>query len=83
LPSSIQMFKHSRLRWAGREAWTGKERNVYGIFVGKPNGKSLPTIDHRGRTQYPGGNGLRYTVPYIIHAIKLNEIFVIKRWNLH
>jgi hypothetical protein len=37
-PSIIRMIKSGRMRWAGHVARKG-ERNAYGIFVEKPEGK--------------------------------------------
>jgi hypothetical protein len=35
----IRQIKSRRMRWAGRVAYIGKERKVYRILVGKPDGK--------------------------------------------
>jgi hypothetical protein len=37
--SIIRMIKSRRMRWAGNVACMGEKRNVYRIFVGKPDGK--------------------------------------------
>jgi hypothetical protein len=39
LPDIIRQIKSRRMRWAGRVARMGKGRNVYGVLVGKPEGK--------------------------------------------
>jgi hypothetical protein len=38
-PSIIRIMKTSRMRWAGRVARMGEERNAYRLLVGKPEGK--------------------------------------------
>jgi hypothetical protein len=38
-PNIIREIKSRRMRWAGHVARMGKERNVYRILVGKPQGK--------------------------------------------
>jgi hypothetical protein len=38
-PNIIRMIKSRRMRWAGHVARMGERRNVYGILVGKPEGK--------------------------------------------
>jgi hypothetical protein len=38
-PSIIRIIKSRRMRWAGHVARMGKKRNVYGLLVGKPEGK--------------------------------------------
>jgi hypothetical protein len=35
----VRVIKSIRMRWAGYVAWMGKERSVYRILVGKPEGK--------------------------------------------
>jgi hypothetical protein len=37
-PSIIRMIKSRRMRWAGHVAGTGRQWNVYGLLVGKPEG---------------------------------------------
>jgi hypothetical protein len=37
--SIIRIIKSRRMRWAGHVARMGKKRNVYGLLVGKPEGK--------------------------------------------
>jgi hypothetical protein len=37
--SIIRIIKSRRMRWAGHVARMGEKRNVYRIFVGKPDGK--------------------------------------------
>jgi hypothetical protein len=38
-PDIIRQIKSRRMRWAGHVARMGKERNVYRILMGKPEGK--------------------------------------------
>jgi hypothetical protein len=38
-PSIIRIIKSKRMRWAGHVARMGEKRNVYSLFVGKPEGK--------------------------------------------
>jgi hypothetical protein len=38
-PSIIRIIKSRRMRWAGQVAIMGEKRNVYRLFVGKPEGK--------------------------------------------
>jgi len=38
-PNILRVIKSRRMRWAGPEARMGEERGVYGILVGKPEGK--------------------------------------------
>jgi hypothetical protein len=38
-PSIIRMTKSRRMRWEEHVARMGEKRNIYGIFVGKPEGK--------------------------------------------
>jgi hypothetical protein len=35
----VRMIKSRRMRWAGHVARMGEERGVYGVSVGKPEGK--------------------------------------------
>lgn len=35
----IQLIKSMRIKWAGRVALVGKNRNTYKIFMGKPDRK--------------------------------------------
>jgi hypothetical protein len=35
----VQVIKPRRMKWAGYVARTGEGRGVYGVFVGKPEGK--------------------------------------------
>jgi hypothetical protein len=37
----IREMKPSRMRWAGHVERMGQERKVYGVLVGKPEGKRL------------------------------------------
>jgi len=38
-PNIVRVIKLSRMRWAGHVARMGKERGVYRVLVGKPEGK--------------------------------------------
>jgi hypothetical protein len=38
-PSIIRIIKSKRMRWTGHVAQMGEKRNVYRLFVGKPEGK--------------------------------------------
>jgi hypothetical protein len=38
-PDIIRQIKSRRMRWAGHAARMGECRNVYGVLVGKPDGK--------------------------------------------
>jgi hypothetical protein len=38
-PDVIRQIKSRRMRWAGHVASMGEGRNVYRVFVGKPEGK--------------------------------------------
>jgi hypothetical protein len=38
-PHNIRQIKSRRIRWAGHVARKGEGRNVYGVLVGKPEGK--------------------------------------------
>jgi hypothetical protein len=38
-PDIIRQVKSRRIRWAGHVARMGKERKVYKVWVGKPEGK--------------------------------------------
>jgi hypothetical protein len=38
-PGIIRQIKSRRMRWAGHVARMGAGRNVYRVFVGKPEGK--------------------------------------------
>jgi hypothetical protein len=38
-PDIIRQIKSRRMRWVGHVARVGKERNVYRVLVGKPEGK--------------------------------------------
>jgi hypothetical protein len=39
LPNIVRVVKSRRLRWAGHVARMGKDRSVYRVLVGKPEGK--------------------------------------------
>jgi hypothetical protein len=38
-PNIVRVIKSRRMRWAGHVARMGKRRDVYGILVGRPEGK--------------------------------------------
>jgi hypothetical protein len=38
-PIIVRVIKSRRIRWAGHVACVGKRRGVYGVLVGKPEGK--------------------------------------------
>jgi hypothetical protein len=38
-PNIIRQIKSKRMRWARHVACMGEERNVYGVLMGKPEGK--------------------------------------------
>jgi hypothetical protein len=38
-PIIVRVIKSRRLRWVGHVAWMGEGRDVYRVFVGKPEGK--------------------------------------------
>jgi hypothetical protein len=38
-PSIIRVIKSRRMRWAGHVARMGEKRNMYRLFIGKPEGK--------------------------------------------
>jgi hypothetical protein len=38
-PCIIRIIKSRRMRWAGHVAQMGEKRNLYGLLVGKPEGK--------------------------------------------
>jgi hypothetical protein len=40
-PSIIRIMKSRRMRWAGHVARMGEKRNVYRLWVGKPEGRRL------------------------------------------
>ena len=35
----VRVIKRGRMRWAGHVARMGEERGVYGVLVGKPEGR--------------------------------------------
>jgi len=37
--NTVRVIKSRRMRWAGHVARMGEERGVYGVLVGKPEGK--------------------------------------------
>jgi hypothetical protein len=39
LPIIVRVVKSRRMRWAGHVARMGEDRGVYGVLVGKPEGK--------------------------------------------
>jgi len=38
-PNIVRVIKSKRMRWAGHVARMGERRGVYGVLVGKPEGK--------------------------------------------
>jgi hypothetical protein len=38
-PNNVWMIKSRRMRWAGHLVFMGERRGVYGVLVGKPEGK--------------------------------------------
>ena len=38
-PNIVRVIKSRRMRWAGHVARMGEERGVYGVLLGKPEGK--------------------------------------------
>ena len=38
-PNIVRVIKSRRMRWAGHVARMGEERGVYGVLVGKPEGR--------------------------------------------
>ena len=38
-PSIVRVIKSRRMRWAGHVARMGERRGLYGVLVGKPEGK--------------------------------------------
>ena len=38
-PNIVRVIKSRRMRWAGHVACLGERRGVYGVLVGKPEGK--------------------------------------------
>jgi hypothetical protein len=53
-PNIIRQIKSRRMRWAGHVARMGEERNVYRVFVRKPEGKKPP-----GRPMRRWDDGIR------------------------
>jgi len=53
----IRVIKSRRMRWAGHVVRIGKRRNMYSIFVGKPEGKKS-----LGRPRRRGENNIRMDV---------------------
>jgi len=39
LPNIVRVIKSRRMKWAGHVARMGERRGVYGVLVGKPEGK--------------------------------------------
>jgi len=39
--NTVRVIKSRRMRWAGNVAHVGEGRGVYGILVGKPEGKTI------------------------------------------
>jgi hypothetical protein len=40
-PNIVRVIKSRRVRWAGHVARMGERRGVYGLLVGRPEGKRL------------------------------------------
>ena len=40
-PNIVQVIKSRRMRWAEHIARMGERRSIYGVLVGKPEGKRL------------------------------------------
>jgi hypothetical protein len=38
-PNIVRLIKSRRMRWAGHVAHMGEGRGVYGVLIGKPEGK--------------------------------------------
>jgi len=38
-PNNVQVIKSRRIRWVGHVARMGEKRGVFGVLVGKPEGK--------------------------------------------
>jgi len=38
-PNIVRVIKSRRMRWAGHVAHMGEEKGVYGVLMGKPEGK--------------------------------------------
>jgi hypothetical protein len=52
-PNVIRQIKSRRMRWAGHVARMGKERNVYKVLVGKPEGHLEDEgVDGRMRSEW-------------------------------
>jgi hypothetical protein len=54
-PNIIRQIKSTRMRWAGHVACMGRERNVYRVLIGKPEGKRLlgkRRLDGRIRSEW-------------------------------
>jgi hypothetical protein len=56
-PNIIRQIKSRRMRCAGQVACIGKERNVYRVLMGKPEGKRP-----LGRPRHRWGEGIRMYV---------------------
>jgi hypothetical protein len=50
-PTIVRVIKSRRMRWAGHVARMGEERGVYGVLVGRPEGKR-PLERPRRRWEY-------------------------------
>ena len=48
-PNIVRVIKSRKMRWAGHVARMGKERGVYRVLVGKPEGKRPLGIPRRRR----------------------------------
>jgi hypothetical protein len=59
-PNIVRVIKSRRMRWAGHVACRGEGRGVYGVLVGRPEGKR-PLGRHRRRWEDNIKMGLRET----------------------
>jgi hypothetical protein len=50
-PNIVRVIKSRRMRWVGHVGWMGKERGMYRVLVGKPEGKT-PLGRPRCRWEY-------------------------------
>jgi hypothetical protein len=60
-PDIIRQMKSRRMRWAGHVARMGEGRNVYGVLVGKPEGK-----DHLKDQGVDGRMGSKLTLGRLV-----------------
>jgi hypothetical protein len=38
-PPIVRVIKSRKMRWEGHVAWMGRWRDMYGVLMGKPEGK--------------------------------------------